>query len=314
MNNYMIDDTYFESKYKIIMKAYLARLIWLVCYSRNHSPLHENVNKLNTELIKITDPISDTEYKSFNQWSVITRKIISNIKEKGIDNFLQWECIKETMGEENSSFLYKEYKYLKNNKLWKEIKDNITYPKVGNPLPFLGNIKLTGAIVHHSYCLVKFLDKSNLKINEIDNIFEFGGGYGNMCKTIHEIGFTGSYHIFDLEVMSAIQQYFLNSHRLNKVLLFHDPDKWESVLNTISGYKKNLFISTWSLSECPLYIRKITRDHLHLFKYFLVGFQEEFGETNNILYFNEIKDNLEQVEWFEEIMPMLPKHHLLIGY
>ncbi|HAG1880145.1 TPA: hypothetical protein G8O64_001863 [Salmonella enterica] len=315
MNNYMIDDTYFEKRYKIMLKHYLAKLIWFALYRTNDQLSKSTVKLFNEILAKISaENNSNMTCASLQQWSKIANEIMANIKHEGINNFLQWKCITETMGEENSSFLYKEYDYLRTNKIWRKIKGKISYPKVGNPLPFLGNIKIHGATVHHSYCLVKFLDKTKISLDSFDNIFEFGGGYGNICKIIHEIGFKGSYHIFDFEIMNMIQKYFLNSHLINKVSFYHEPARWKSALNKIPPDKKNLLIATWSISESPLTARTTTHENMHSFNYFLIGFQEKFGEVNNVNYFNNIKNHHSNIRWIDENMPLLPKHHLLIGF
>ncbi|ENM5731874.1 hypothetical protein CW613_001039 [Vibrio mimicus] len=314
MNSYMIDDSYFENKYVVFLMRTLSKIVWFIKYRSVDNPIN---NELARELIDSVSKISHlnntTDFDSLNQWNDIANNIRDNMIKHGVINFLQWECIRETMGEENSLFLYDEFKYVKKSPLWKTYRHKITYPNVGNPLPFLGDIELTGATVHHLYCLFKFIENTHIDISTLDNIYEFGGGYGNMCRLLYLFGFKGKYHIFDFQVMSAVQKYYLSNHGIENVNLVYKEEYWESLLKNTPKDERNLLIATWSLSESPLSVRKKTRMNMKLFDNFLIGYQKKFGEVDNEAYFNDIKSELDNINWLEFEMTKLPKHYLLVG-
>ncbi|HDO1312617.1 hypothetical protein ACE1B4_08460 [Aeromonas veronii] len=315
MNRYMIDDSYFENKFVVYFLRLLSKMVWFLVYRNTSVPkLNEsNENELYIALSDVTGLDVVSESKALSQWIKIETEIKHKIMKVGPHDFLQWECIRETMGEENSLFLYSEYNYVRKSKYWGIVKDKITYPVVGEPLPFLGNIKFTGATIHHLFCLFKYLDSFSLDFDKLDYIFEFGGGYGNMCKILNSIGFKGKYYIFDLPTMNAIQRYYLYCHEIYNVEFINSHAEWYSILDVLPKKSNNMLIATWSISECPLKDRTITLEKINKFNNFIIGYQECFGEVNNIEFFDIIKEEQEDVQWRESDMPSLPRHRLLVG-
>ena len=59
--------------------------------------------------------------------------------------------------------------------------------------------------------LALFEETTGSKIDTLELIFEFGGGYGSMCRLAHNLGFNQAYIIFDLQPFSALQNYYLSS-------------------------------------------------------------------------------------------------------
>ena len=62
--------------------------------------------------------------------------------------------------------------------------------------------------------------------------------------------------------------------------------------------KKKFFISNWAFSEIPLSFRKKL---IHLFssEKFLISFQSNFENIDNIKYFNTIKKNIKNSNFME---------------
>lgn len=313
MNEYMINDTYYENKIKILAKRFLSNLIRKIKYNKVSTPRSELVSEFMDAVSRIECGKTLNSTPSLNQWEDICIDIIKNIKKYGTDNFLQWPCIQHSMGDENSTFLFDEYRWLKRTEWWKFNNQKIKYPSVGNPRPFLLNFNLTGATVHHSYCLSRLHEKTNINLSTLDYIIEFGGGYGNMCKIIHDIGFKGKYYIFDFEIMNELQNFFLRSQGIENVILVNSDLQWRDLLNSLPNEHKGLFIATWSLSESPMSARETTSQFFKKFSYFLIGYQEIFGEIDNSVYFNELVALSPDKKWHTMDMPKLNKHHLLLG-
>lgn len=72
-------------------------------------------------------------------------------------------------------------------------------------------------------------------------IAEIGGGYGGLCKIIHDVYKTKEYVIYDLPEAKALQGKFLNSFDFINVNLFHRHDKMAPPID--------LLIAMYSWSE-----------------------------------------------------------------
>lgn len=152
------------------------------------------------------------------------------------------------------------------------------------------------------------MEKTGKKFNELNFTLEFGGGYGNLCRLIHKLGFQGKYIIFDLPVFSALQKYYLKLSGLpvfeeiiaTGIFCINDIKKLIKILRkyTPTDKDKNLFIATWSLSESPLHVRRKISEFFPMYGYYLIGYQDKFGEIDN---------------WFDYALKYLPGHNLLIG-
>ncbi len=104
--------------------------------------------------------------------------------------------------------------------------------------------------IHHIYHLnqlLKFIGGVE-KLKEIKTIVEFGGGYGNFCRLIKKLNHGCNYTIIDLPELSKLQAFYLKntlSVEDYETVTFANEANISSIKNC------DLFIATWSLSECP---------------------------------------------------------------
>jgi hypothetical protein len=101
--------------------------------------------------------------------------------------------------------------------------------------------------VHHLYHICLFIE--NTGMSKKKKIFEWGGGYGNFCK-IFNLAFPDlveDYVIFDLPQLSKLQRSYLDSKDLQKVKTDSSTENLDNLSKTC-----DLFVATWSLSECPV--------------------------------------------------------------
>ena len=111
------------------------------------------------------------------------------------------------------------------------------------------------------------------KINRFNRIVELGGGCGDFCRFVRDMGFGGEYVIWDLPMVSRIQQIALS-----------DLDVYYTH-NVPKPAPQTLFVGTWSLSETPLEFRNNLVKKLDP-KNYLICYQHEFGEFDNTEYFS----------------------------
>tara|TARA_R110000803_G_scaffold45238_3_gene95335 strand:- start:312 stop:1082 length:771 start_codon:yes stop_codon:yes gene_type:complete len=137
---------------------------------------------------------------------------------------------------------------------------------------------------HHYF---KYEANSNKKINEFDRIIELGGGCGDMCKFIKNMGFTGDYTLIDLPEVLTIQQ---------NNLLGYNGITFTDKLPQPHTKKRTLFISTWALSEVPVNWRNEVINTLQPENYLII-YQREFEDISNEDWFSTWKGYREELEW-----------------
>jgi hypothetical protein len=118
-----------------------------------------------------------------------------------------------------------------------------------------------------------YQNMSGNTINRFKRIVELGGGCGDFCRFVRDMGFEGEYVIWDLPMVSRIQQVALS-----------DLDVYYTH-NVPKPAPQTLFVATWSLSETPLEFRNNLVKKLDP-KNYLICYQHEFGELDNTEYFS----------------------------
>lgn len=191
-------------------------------------------------------------------WTMFRNYIAIETASMGIEKFRDFGAVKQTMRasyyQDNGDLVSNEVKDL----LRKEALDEEDWFNLINQashIALLNNV-------------------SNLKLDEINSIVEFGGGCGYMCHTLKALGFKGKYYIYDFPEIHNIQRYYLGSvGRLDDVFFI---EQQPLVHN-------DLFIGMWSISEST------PRHSLQDFpaEWYWIGYQPNFDGVDNGRYFND---------------------------
>ncbi len=246
-----------------------------------------------------------------------------------VRKFLRWDVITKTMFIDTASYIFKELNYLKHHSAWhtrwsaalKESPAGFSRPYAFYPVS-------SGNLIHHSYHLAQFEEKTQSQVHNLEYVFEFGGGYGSMCRLFYNLGFRGKYIIFDLPPFSALQEYYLKTLGIpvqtektflkvkNNVICVSDIQYLEELLERIERQTKTenfLFIATWSLSESPANIRDAILPMISKSSSFLIAYQDKFGEVDNIEFFNDWMAAHSDRNWHNWPIDHLPGNHYLMG-
>jgi len=185
--------------------------------------------------------------------------------------------------------------------------------------------KSSGNLIHHAYHMAMFEERTGTRINNRDIIFEFGGGYGSLCRLIHQLGFKGTYIIYDLPEFSALQRYYLESlgvsvHTFGRnqkvdsgVMLLSDFDELSFLFANHLG-PNSMFIATWSFSETPVSFRLSFQPLFSSFTTYLIAYQHRFGEIDNTAFFSNWKASFgSRITWHEWEMRHIPGNSYLVG-
>lgn len=294
-------------------------------YFSMHGPLGKPT-KRETELIeKLRSELK--EYVVFSKanaedlWIKNVNELLELIRTKDPRRFLRWNVIRRTMFVDCAPYIKEEYNYLRKND-WNTWKQVIRETKVGCPYPFLLYPMTSENSIHHAYHLARFQNQIEEKIADADLVFEFGGGYGCMCRLIHKMGFKGKYVILDLPVVSALQVLFLKmtgldaelelNARSNGISCVSERSQIERLLQNATS-KRSIFIATWSISEAPIEKRKSVLNLVKSFDSFLIAYQKSFGEADNIAFFNNWTKDLSNVQWYKCEISHIPNNYYLFG-
>lgn len=261
--------------------------------------------------------------KSESAWSNNRKRIRDFLINEDPRKFFLCETLRNTMLVGNTHYTGLELKTLRKAQFWKTRWEKALTESSGlkflpHPLFPLSN----GNLIHHGFHILQFEEKTKRSVEDCAFIFEFGGGYGNMCRLIHRLGFKGKYVIFDLPEFSLLQEFFLKLNGLN-VLDTADTanNRGQQGIACVADMSElhsmlpkdgvDLFIATWSLSETPLKLRENFRSIITNSRYGLFAYQDRFEEVDNKLYFAELINSKHSESWDWKI-PFLPGNRYLI--
>jgi len=255
-------------------------------------------------------------------WVEFRKSVRENILQRDPRNFLNWPVIRSSMFHEPDPV---EFKFLKSSDDWIPLKEALKEVSAGNPRPYPGLVSSSGNYIHNAYILKNFLSFCNTDIGKVNNIVEFGGGYGSMCRLAYNLGFTGNYVIYDLPEFSLLQEYFLKSWNENIPVCF-GPDAnirgGIALLSNFQDLKKqvesfngppDIFIATWSLSESPVELREKILGLVSGSGYIFIAFKDSFSNVNNLDYFKRFVQANSDYDWQQREIEHLPGNFLLAG-
>lgn len=135
--------------------------------------------------------------------------------------------------------------------------------------------ELSMNLIHQAYHIQQWEQATGQRINTLDTIVEFGGGYGAMCLLCHRLGFGGKYIIYDLPEFSLLQEYYLSQFGLLANVTWNPVKKPKPV---------DLFMALYSLSEVEPGLReeKLVRAESYLYLY-----SGQWEAWDNVEYFQE---------------------------
>jgi len=175
-------------------------------------------------------------------------------------------------------------------------------PQTGSPTYSIDKFSLV--TLQSSLYLKTMIKKS--KLDDIDEIHDIGGGYGNMAWTLKNYGYNKKYIIYDFPIMQDIQRYWLGEQNIEV--------EYRS-LDEIDPGENSHLIGTHSINEMDLPDReKIPFDK---FKSFFIAHNKIFNGIDNVKYFRNLAKNLdhdtEHLFFGDYDGPVQQSHYWLTG-
>lgn len=260
-------------------------------------------------------------------WSQFQERLRQSALTQDPRGFLTWEVIARTMFLAFSSYAVKEFFHLRRQPDWySRWRLAIRESPAGRPAPFPLYPRTSANLIHDAYTICRFEECTAATIGEFDEVLEFGGGYGSLCRLFFNLGFRGTYRIYDLPPCSSLQSYFLKSVGIpvsrgdlptgvrNGVRVLSSERELAQLRQPRPG-AKSLFVAAWSLSETPVEVRREFLPHVANCDAYLIAYQSRFGEMDNCRFFDEWKESTASViAWRQIAIPQIPgKHAFLFG-
>jgi hypothetical protein len=279
-----------------MIRNYFRKLIVLLSFFYKNKN-EKNIKKEKIVLTKLNKfyKLNNSSIKKLSTHKIFSKQILELIFKKKLKNFLREGFIQKVFFVHNRFYiiflLIKVFIYKKKFKfLLKE--DNI-----GNPVRYFLYPQSSGNRIREVFHLIEFEKFIRISLTQIDEVFEFGGGYGNMARIFKKINNRITYTIFDTKEVNLIQFYYLcmlnyktnwNVIKKNQINLLN---KIEQI--SIKKFKNKLFIANWSLSETPIDVRNKIIKKIYKFDYFLISFQKYFENIDNYYYFKKLANYLD---------------------
>lgn len=189
-----------------------------------------------------------------------------NIENSDIKTFKNWECFGK-----KGLWIYVPDDHIANSKYEENLiitLSTFTLKDLKDPVPTQHTREnLTDPLIVRN---AADFARQNINLTKYDHILEIGAGYGALANVLLNSGYTGTYTIYDFELMEKVHRHYIQ-HPFNFV---SDPSKIVHKPNT-------LMISTWGISEMPTeLVEKLLGT-----EYFYLIAQNMYENRNNVEYF-----------------------------
>ena len=176
------------------------------------SPTQKEAKLIKAFRCKINKRSKDSEATTSNLWKTFTNDFSMHVINYDPRTFFHWRSVKQTMFMVNPPYAHKMFLDLSNDKHWNtHWKLALSETNFGAPIRYSNYPDTTSNSVIHTFHIYQLFTKTTFNISSVSRIFEFGGGYGNMCRIFRTLGFTGEYIIYDLPEFLFLQEFYLGN-------------------------------------------------------------------------------------------------------
>ena len=254
------------------------------------------------------------------EWKNYANQLISSFRNNNPEEFLRFPIVQSTMHPNNIGLATDYFNYIcSSEKFTPFIQKGMTESPVGKPFltPFYP--LSSPLLIQHTYHFIRLLESTGIEILNLQEILEFGGGYGSLFRFLKNLGYKEKYFIYDLPIIGSFQKFYLKnvySAKQNNQTLANL--EWLSGDAEIVKFKltnpvESLFFATWSFSECPYDLRESFEPIISNFKYVLFSYQQRFDNYENVKYFNILEKKLSEFKWKHLECPIYKGNFYLIG-
>lgn len=291
-------------------------------------PATPRERELIQELRQKFSKLDGSDAPTDREWQENTARLAHLVENEDPREFIRWDVIRHTMFVGNATYVREELDWLKRRPDWStRWEAALREDGAGRPTPSDCHPESSGNLIHHAYHVARFEADGQVPVDQLKFAFEFGGGYGGMCRLVRRLGFEGTYVIFDLPHFSTLQEYYLASLGANVitpdeavngipgVCCISDVETARDLITQLAGSDAaaSLFLATWSFSESPVALREMFSSVLPLFGNISLAYQNNFGGVDNCDWFQNFQSGFESLSWNGSHMDHLPGNYYLTG-
>lgn len=250
------------------------------------------------------------------RWLSNNRRLHELVLDDDPRRFLTWDVIQRTMVTGDAEFIGTELAFVRAARDRARWDAAMCETPVGQPSPSPLYRESSGNLIHYAYHLRQFEANTGVTVEDHDVVFEFGGGYGGLCRLAHNLGFSGRYIIYDFPRFSHLQSFYLQSAGIPVVEPGSSRPGAQCVSDAamltraLSGTRgRQMFIATWSLSEAPIDIREQILPLVERFDSFLIAYQGLFEGNDNVKFFADWSHRMAGVRWYGHQIDHIPNDY-----
>jgi hypothetical protein len=241
-----------------------------------------------------TLPVEQTAGRTLNaaDWATAMNRLRSLVLTADPRAFLRWDVIVARMAPRHSPITPIALAELQARHDWaSRWQLALRECEAGRPFRYAEYPDSSEPLIQTAHVLAELEALAGRPITAWDTIYEFGGGFGSLCRLAHNLGFRGRYVILDLAPFSLLQRYYLRSAGImregsdDRIVLTSDVAELERIIDAQPEHERALFAAWWSLSETPLALRERIRPLAERIGDYWIAYQERYGEVDNVRYF-----------------------------
>lgn len=256
------------------------------------SSIHRPIEERNAEAVRrATELLKTLPGGPRFTWAFRQRELMLNlVRDKGLDNFLTWKIVKESLYAEYTCISEKERIFLPAK--FGEMAVDFPFPPSPGPLSPEG---ASGTYIKQAALLLA-LESGFLGVRGIErlsSVYEVGGGYGAMAVMLTRMGFDRTHTVLDLPALHIIRDWYLEGAN---VLV--DTADWPAKCEV------DLLIGIHSLDEMPTTIRNEILSSV-IARYYIFSFTRTYDGVDNSRWFRDwcIDQKLIYRDWWPWVSP-----------
>ena len=252
-------------------------------------------------------------------WDGLRTELRQGLHHDDPAEFLRWPPVQRTMVMRSHRRAAPELAHLRARPDWRgRWRPAIRETTLGRPHPLTRYPWSSANLIYHAYHLCRFEEVTGRSLASMRTIVEFGGGYGRLCQLVHDLGFSGTYVIFDLPEVAVLQRFYLTHVGLPVIEARGGalPDRGVVTVVDLADLQACLrapargeaaFVAIGSLSEAPLALRDALFTDVAALDAFLFFYASQHDGIDNHAYFARWRAALPDHAWHNPAIPHLAK-------
>lgn len=263
--------------------------------------------------------LGDAAVDATDLWDGLRGELRERLHHGDPAEFLRWAPVRRTMVMRSHRRAAPELAHLRARPDWRgRWRSAVRETTLGRPHPLTRYPWSSANLIYHAYHLCRFEEATGRSLASMRTIIEFGGGYGRLCHLAHDLGFSGTYVIFDLPEVAVLQRFYLRhvgiavSEARGGAL----PERGVVTVVDLADLQMCLrarprgeaaFVAIGSLSEAPFALRDALFTEVAALDAFLFFYASQHDGIDNHAYFTRWRAALPTHTWHNPQIPHLAK-------